>query len=1136
MNLGKSADEQRLAHLFHHLCACLAWQQKPGGEANANAIATRLGDVNLRRLLGSLLTDDSTWEARQASHGKLSKSTTGSIIQMLQALNESLQEDYQQYEAPYIRVLAPDDVLTVLYKLIDLTPDERKALGLPATDGLTLLRRALLILQTTGDLENHEMLFQVYKVAVGLSSRDSNVPLETLEKVDGLVSEVVVQALDYLPHRASNPGKWASGIAQPGKEETVRTLTRKAQREIRRLLTRSGTQISPITNNEVVINSYTRKYLLPAFITKLAQTVVANERLTDQFPVYLKRVAIQPYGPLPFADQELDGLQQLDAPYPPLLHPALRRIDQRSLKSLQPLPSALPGPSDYELAAQEAIEIIAEFYVKVPSDYVPVVESTFGKLASQNRRRIDFSLRSIGIGGTLSHVIKVINSALLWDIPCLNDYFPIGHDITSTQTIIQDDVASPVWAHSLVKLCLKKTVAQTLQDEQPTQLGAYEEFSFADPIGHGDYCGFDFVISQTHSALQARLQAIRNSGIQPSTYIRHLCERTERFATLEDAQNRRTGYLFSTLAMISLIEKKIMAPTPASAPLQKTDSYIYFEACLSIAEALLEEGLYRPAFRYLKRLQVLDEFVEQGWTITQAESGDFEIFSGSLIIRYLLCLANYYYLYDTEDSFSYYLPPGCPDDVNREGLVRRAWETLNQAEAHVRIRMQKYVAINEVSQSIFSPHYSLLAKIVFLKAKLMLFYPRLVPLASSGLPTDNTSSQERAEASIHWGRLYLTEKARLYAAADGEGEVYACYAAMQCWIYLVAAYADPDALNLRPHLGNSDPNLGALSMDDCLQWAKKLRDHALISYADAGRKYYYQIKEKSGLPNENFDEFGAYRIQPIPAIFEFRGGQRQSESRSFQSLLALDMSFLAVRPEELKKLSPNHPQGSIYLFGSNACHLFFARGLYTLCSNETEEFGEAESEAEINWQAKLLHAVRLFNLTWGIAEDGCSMQSVGHGKERTFIINRSLNDEAENNDLPPDISPEVKSIRDLYPRRINELADLGKIFAAASMVLCASTMIPEHRTAFHRDAEMLLSRVHNSQLSQQSRTLQVIAARQARYNGHLVDYFQPARELILAYRNHGDDLSSNRQHMSIRIRRDTLVKELFAFLHNRPYR
>ena len=162
MDLGKSADEQRLVHLFYHLCACLAWQQKPGGGANANAIATRLGDDNLRRILGPLLTDELTWEARQECLGKLGKATTGSVIQMLHTLNESLQKEYREHGVTYIRVHAPDDVLTVLHKLIDLTPDERQALGLPSTDGLTLLRRALLILQMTGDLENHEMLFLVY--------------------------------------------------------------------------------------------------------------------------------------------------------------------------------------------------------------------------------------------------------------------------------------------------------------------------------------------------------------------------------------------------------------------------------------------------------------------------------------------------------------------------------------------------------------------------------------------------------------------------------------------------------------------------------------------------------------------------------------------------------------------------------------------------------------------------------------------------------------------------------------------------------------------------------------------------------------------------------------------------------------
>jgi hypothetical protein len=150
-----------------------------------------------------------------------------------------------------------------------------------------------------------------------------------------------------------------------------------------------------------------------------------------------------------------------------------------------------------------------------------------------------------------------------------------------------------VWAHSLVKLCLKETVAYTLQANPATKLGSYEEFSFADPIGHGDYCGFDFLISQAQSAFHARLQAIRNTGILPDTYIQHLCNRTEYFSALEDAHNRRSGYPFSSLAMVSLIEEKIMASKSSSEPLEKTDSYIYFDACLSIIETLLSEGLYR---------------------------------------------------------------------------------------------------------------------------------------------------------------------------------------------------------------------------------------------------------------------------------------------------------------------------------------------------------------------------------------------------------------------------------------------------------------------------------------------------------------------------------------------------------------
>lgn len=244
-------------------------------------------------------------------------------------------------------------------------------------------------------------------------------------------------------------------------------------------------------------------FLQPAFVIKLAQTVVDNERLTDLFPVYLKRITIEASGPLPFADKELGTLHG-DGPYSDLLHPALLRLERQNdgIRS-----EDLPGPGDYELASQEATRITIEFYIKVPEGYYPAVPRVFKQLASEDYQRIYFSLSSTGIGGVLSHVIRVINRALLLDIPCLSHFFSIAHDVTSTQTIIRENVASPIWAHSLVKLYQKQTVGQTTQACGQENLQFCETFTFGDPIGHGDYCGFDFLGAQAQAALQARLQA-----------------------------------------------------------------------------------------------------------------------------------------------------------------------------------------------------------------------------------------------------------------------------------------------------------------------------------------------------------------------------------------------------------------------------------------------------------------------------------------------------------------------------------------------------------------------------------------------------------------------------------------------------
>lgn len=99
------------------------------------------------------------------------------------------------------------------------------------------------------------------------------------------------------------------------------------------------------------------------------------------------------------------------------------------------------------------------------------------------------------------------------------------------------------------------------------------------------------------------------------------------------------------MAMIGTIHRSIIKPVFGKRKLSKTDPNIYFDAYLSIAEVLLDEGAYKASYTYIKDLEILNTYVQQGLTTAQnntnPDNNTFEIFSGTLVIRYLICLANY---------------------------------------------------------------------------------------------------------------------------------------------------------------------------------------------------------------------------------------------------------------------------------------------------------------------------------------------------------------------------------------------------------------------------------------------------------------------------------------------------------------
>ncbi|MEM8504957.1 MAG: hypothetical protein AAF716_17610 [Cyanobacteria bacterium P01_D01_bin.1] len=1093
-------------------------ERKPTGEAIALKIAERLGNRGLRKLVKPLFAQEGQWQGVVEQNNV----TTGTVVQMLSDLIANLKGEYERGEVPYNRVLTAEDTLIALYKIIDLTPEECVQLGLPKGDGLTLLSQMLLMLRAAGGVENYEVVFRAYKEAVGLDFSSARTDNDNLEAIDQLIADTVEDALEYLPEKRRRESN--GQIVSDGKQDIILELTEKAQKEIRQLLTRSGNTRALLPDSKTE-NPYIRHYLQPAFVQKLAQTVVNNERLTRQFPIYLKRVTMEACGPLPFVNAALK--HSTSSGYAPLLNSSLLNLE---LEPQQKSSASLPGPSDRDLASQESVKFTVEFYIKVPATYQGSVKSIFEQISANTvsskaaSRRVDFALTSTGIGGTLAHIIKILNLTLLRDIPCLEGFFPIAHDVTSTQQIIRDNVSSPVWAHSLVQLCHNQAIGQAVQkfgqSDEPYELSA-----FSDPIGHGDYCGFDFLLAQAHAALKARLQAVRNTGVCPKEYLSQLCERTEKVLVLEKAWTSLKRYPFSSMAMIGTLHKNLIAQVVNDRALNKQDPSIYVDSYLSIAEALLDEGAYRASCKYLMGLRFIDEFVQQGLNAnsegTSNSEQTFEIFSGALIVRYLICLAKYYYLYDREDDpRGEYLLPDCEQDINRQVLIQKAWTALERAKQHVEVRLKKYVVVREPSQGIFSPHHDLLGRIYFTRAKLLTFFSQYVPEDSKVLPAESFAGERRTEMSTHLGRLYLVEKARLYAAADGDSEVYSCYAATQSYLYLAAAYAQPEIW--------SSPS-SDLSQQECFEWAETLRDHALLTYAEAGRRCYYDIKEKSGLPDEYdqhdvYNNKDPYQITKLPAILELRGAESQL-SKKEDRFITLDISLLGVTPSDLPKLAPKRPTDTIYLFGTNACYLFFARGMCLLCSDRTTEFKPQPADQPIDWEEKLTTAIRLLNMSWAIAEDGCSFENVKenvNGKtERYRRISRSFDD----SDSPEHYtSPEITSVRDLYPRRINEIADLGKIFSAACMALRLHVVSAEQRSHIQSDIEKILDMLHGEYRFRKQKTLKALLRRQTRYNGHLQDYLASASRIILAETSRPADSSKVQSH------RDRLMSALFSAL------
>lgn len=1059
------SDNRRLEALFEFVETCLAQ-------------AKELSERDTGRLFGA--TGSEQARSLYISFKKGRKKTVGELVPILAGLRANLQKKYVSESTDIqhpTRLISAEHIYLALQKLIALTPEEKQSLKLPIDDSEILLNQAILNMALYQRPWNEDHLLAIYRnsTALGQNVGPSQHGKPTRDHINDWIKQVA-QAFqkDQLGYDFAevDSRQMPESIDHPVRQ--LKTVS-KVTREINRILLKTGANqlhLKGINSEE----DYIAKFLTYSFIKRLTQSVVENELLTEEFSVFIENVTVERCGPFP-----LQIADTFDSPG--TLSRSLLNFGQRPGDG-----SAHNGEPDYiELAAHTVNKVTLQLYMRLSQEArQQLAPSVAAQLIRQGNRgdELRFEVSSTGIGGTFSHVVRVLNYTLLNDVSCLRAYFPIAHEIMMEQDIVRSGAPAPVIAHSLVNLCRVRSLGQAMRESQRAgELMSYEYFAFDDPVGRGDFCGFDTLNSVANASLQARLKAIKLTGIPPKKYLADLQESVNNYFLLRKAQSYITGYPFSSLAQQSFLYKVFGSNWDRELTLE--DPVVYCEIQLAITESFLTEGLYDQAKRYLQMLEAaLENVSNQGITwysnfgngIEFDRDQDFQIFSGALLVRYELCHAHYSYLVNAPDE---------------------SWQRLRRAEDHINVRLAKYSLIKEVSQATFHPHYWLLSKIYFLRARLLLFFP-FSPRSTLNnhrlrIATDvEHNNNRRSDRAVHVGRLHLLEKARLYAACDGDSELYACITAYQCCTYLITAASRVAPIK---QLGSHQFEL---TTNQAMDWARRLRNQALLSYAEAGRHHYYQIKEKSGLSTQHYYNYGNFEMETVPTIREQRGDEElgiiefiRKDSEASEQILYLDMSILNLDEQLIRDDVSGRDRGNaIYLFGPNACYLFFARGMYHLCSNYVEEFGEKVKISSLDeWRTKLAHAYRLFSYAWAIADEGGHLSTESTNGDEPVRIERSFAVPEEVAELDQDVA----SIRDLYPHRITDIASLGRLYAAVCAVLRGYTTIDKNqRQQYQTQLSWLLDNLHGEAIYRQPKCKNA-SSQQKRYNEHLGIYLRRCR-------------------------------------------
>ncbi|OKH44168.1 hypothetical protein NIES2101_29060 [Calothrix sp. HK-06] len=968
---------------------------KPNESSIANQWGQKNNRIFIRRVLRSVLTEYYSEKERISVVPGLTLGKLVEILEGIQAYRTAKRLEIQDSEISL--TLTRAEKLRVFRLYYQLTLEEKKILNLPVHSGEAILHEFLLTVTdpNTGLKPEDSLLF--YKKITDIFYNSFNqTNFHSRLNISVSVTDIIQKNIEVILE------KLYQGINEDLKVQKIKELVRKICNEISRIELQSGfRQYKSLLKNEIITDAekQNNSLLPPKFIEHLTRCIVENEALSDDFPIHLKHLEIEKIHPLPL----------------------YLKTEEQKFGLLNPL--LLEDDEDVEdvvgLKNQFAYKIRVHFYIKIPDNYQAWIAGEYHQVSffNENENKLEFFEEISGIGSPIHNIIAAINRVLLWDIPSLSNYLPLARDILNNNEFFGS--SSLVWSYCLVNLCKKSDIEKAIQENK-----LYDEIISNNEAIYGEYCGFDSVETAAKAALQARLRAIKQTGIKPEIYFTELCHRVEEVNALRQAENYLTFYPFSLKAMEGYLNKTIFYNRYRVVDNNlnfvelndgKAWSIVAYYAHLTITESYLQEGLYRIAKKYLDVLEP---------HIIEAKKGKNKCFRDFIFVMYELCQFRYHYLTDLEDIESR------ESHSDRAIAIRTATDSLNNAEEYLKNILRKYYIVDACGQSNFHPFFYLLSRVYAHRAKLYIF---------TSSYTDHPGN--RWDALIQ--PIHLLEKARIYAARDANPALSAYWSAYQSWCYLIVAY-----------LGDYNQPTKGFSREECIDWSKRLIDHALICYKKIGKICYQQIKDNGGRITElkkeedgkYYEHYGDTRIQGVPLIKELSKGSDESEQiyDSDNNVINFDFSIFIDIFTEHK---------SVYLFGTHSSILLFAMGMLRLCDDEKKE-----SEKLI----QIKEAIRMFTYCSAIAEDGNKGKKDNNNEklylERIFNKGDSL-------------------IRGLYPHRLTQFADLGKIWAAT----CKSILLLYNSTFDWQDIDELLENLPTSS----SKSVLDDNCGQKRYNGHL---------------------------------------------------